>query len=193
MGLFFSYFLVQRRTVKTDNLNNDLLNQGFIPCENGMAGSYPCNGYDLLAQIPLKDFDATSGNDIWGWIDPSTDKEYAVFGLNNGTAFIDITDTENIIYLGKLQTASESSSWRDVKVYKNHAFIVADDAGNHGMQVFDLTKLRNVTNAPVDFTEDATFNGFSNAHNVVINEQSGYAYVVGTDRNDALCRWCALC
>ena len=64
-------------------------------------------------------------------------------------------------------------------MYQNHAFIVSEASG-HGMQVFDLTRLRDVTGAPVTFTEDAHYDGFGNAHNIVINPQSGYAYSVGT-------------
>lgn len=154
-----------------------------IPCENGFAGDYPCSGYDLVARIGLGTFGAGRGNDIWGWTDPTTGKEYALMGVNNGTVFIDISEPETPVYLGKLNTATGSSSWRDVKVFNNHAYIVSEAAG-HGMQVFDLTKLRNVTNAPVTFTADANFNGFTNSHNIVINEDSGFAYAVGTARND---------
>lgn len=153
---------------------------GFFPCENGMAGIYPCNGYDFLGRISLTEFSAISANDIWGWTDNSTGKEYALVGLDNGTAFVDITDTEELIYLGKLPSATVSSSWRDIKAYQDHAFIVSE-AGGHGMQVFDLTKLRNVANAPETFEADTRYTGFGSAHNIVINEASGYAYVVGTD------------
>jgi len=153
---------------------------GFLPCQDGMAGIYPCNGYDLLGQISLASFSATAGNDIWGWTDSTTAKEYALVGLNNGTAFVDITDTEELIYLGKLPTATGSSTWRDIKVYQDHAFIVSE-AGGHGMQVFDLTKLRNVENAPENFEADTRYTGFGNAHNIVINEASGFAYAVGTN------------
>ncbi len=156
----------------------------FSPCENGFADIYPCNGYDLLAKLPLSVFNAAAGNDIWGWTDTTTNKEYAILGLDNGTAFVDITDTENILYLGKLPTATSASSWRDIKVYQNFAFIVSE-ASNHGMQVFDLTKLREVTNAPETFSADAHYTGFGNAHNIVINQETGFAYVVGTARGDA--------
>ena len=156
---------------------------GFTPCENGMAGIYPCNGYDLLGSISLSEFGATAGNDVWGWTDPTTNKEYALMGLNNATAFVDITDTENLVYLGKLPSATSSSSWRDIKVYQNHAYIVSE-ADGHGMQVFDLTRLRNVTNTPETFNADEHYTGFGNAHNVVINEDTGYAYPVGTARDD---------
>jgi choice-of-anchor B domain-containing protein len=152
-------------------------------CTGGFAGAYPCNNYDLMIQVDLNTMSATAANDSWGWTDPATNREYAIVGLNNGTAFIDITDTENVIYLGKLPTATTSNSWRDVKVYKNHAFIVSE-ATNHGMQVFDLTKLRNITsNLPKTFSADTHFTEFGSAHNIVINETSGYAYPVGTSKS----------
>jgi len=157
---------------------------GFTPCENGLAGDYPCDGYDLLGRISLSNLAATSANDIWGWTDSTTNKEYALIGLNNGTAFVDITDTENLLYLGKLPTATTSSSWRDIKVYKDHAFI-GSEAGGHGMQVFDLTKLRSVGNPPATFAADSRYTGFGNSHNIVINEVTGFAYAVGTATDDA--------
>lgn len=152
------------------------------PCNGGMAGVYPCNGYDLQSRVTLNDMNAGGGNDSWGWTDPSNGDEYAIMALNNGTAFIDITDPVNPIYLGKLPTHTSNSSWRDVKVYNNHAFVVSE-ANGHGMQVFDLTRLRSVTSPPQTFTEDAHFDGFGSAHNIVINEDTGYAYPVGANRS----------
>ena len=150
-----------------------------VPCVNGLAGVYPCNDYDLLLHLDLDFFEASAGNDSWGWTDTITNKEYAIIGLNNGTAFIDISDTDSPVYLGKLATRTVNSSWRDMKVYNNHVFIVSE-ASNHGMQVFDLTKLRDTNNVPKTFTADAEFTAFGNAHNIVINEDSGYAYIVGS-------------
>lgn len=167
-------------------LNNDIVDNENVlaACSNGFAGVYPCKGYDLIAHMPLSTFDAVEGNDSWGWVDPTTQNEYAIMGLTNGVAFIDITDALNPIYLGKLPTATTTSPWRDIKVYNNHAFIVADNSvgeDSHGMQVFDLTRLRNVTNPPETFTEDHRFTGFGKAHNIVINENTGYAYAVGSN------------
>ena len=152
-------------------------------CVNGLAGGFPCNNYDLMAHIPLTTLQATEANDSWGWVDPLDGAEIAIIGLGNGTAFVDVTDTEKPVYLGKLPTATVSSSWRDIKVYKNHAFIVSE-ASNHGMQVFDLTKLRNANSgSPVVFTADKHLTDFGRAHNIVINEDSGYAYAVGAKKN----------
>lgn len=149
------------------------------PCVNGMAGSFPCNGYDLQANLTLSQLNSSFGNDSWGWTDPLDNKEYALVGLDNGTAFIDISDPINPVYLGKLPTHTQNSIWRDIKVYNNYAFVVSE-AGGHGMQVFDLTRLRSVANPPETFTEDAHYGGFGSAHNLVINEDTGYAYGVGT-------------
>ncbi|MEW7289811.1 choice-of-anchor B family protein [Aquimarina sp. 2304DJ70-9] len=151
-------------------------------CENGIAGGiYPCSGFDLVSRIPLSTMSAGEGNDSWGWTDPVDGKEYAIMGLDNGTAFIDISTPDTPIYLGKLPTATVNSPWRDVKVYLNHAFIVSEAPG-HGMQVFDLTRLRDVANPPLTFDADFRFTDFGSAHNIVINEDSGFAYAVGTDR-----------
>lgn len=154
-----------------------------VLCENGFAGEYPCDGYDLLAHIPLSVFGVAKGNDSWGWTDPQTGKEYALMGTTENTSFIDITDPTNPIYLGNLPAATVASSWGDVKVYNNHAFIVTE-ADSHGMQVFDLTRLRNVANPPEIFTADALYTGFGSAHNIVINEESGFAYAVGAKTFD---------
>ena len=157
--------------------------EGLVPCEGGSAGTYPCNGYDLLGMVGLSDFNSGGGNDIWGWVDSSNGKEYALVGLVDGTAFVDVSGDEPI-YLGKLPTATTSSTWRDVKIYQDFAFIVSE-ADNHGMQVFDLTRLRNVVSPPTTFSENTRYTGFGNAHNIVINEQQGFAYPVGTARNDS--------
>lgn len=162
---------------------------GLAECQNGFAGIYPCNKYDLIAHVTLADLNRSStansnlsGNDSWGWTDPTTKKEYALVGLNTGVSFVDISKPSEPKVLGFLPTATVNSDWRDIKVYNNYAFVVSE-ASNHGMQVFDLTKLRSVTNPPQVFTAETTFTGFRSAHNIVINETKGYAYPVGTTRS----------
>lgn len=149
-------------------------------CSGGFASGYPCSNINLLAHLPLTTFGSSKGNDSWGWTDPQTGKEYALMGLDDGTAFVDISTPATPVYLGKLPTHTVNSTWRDIKVYANHAFIVSEASG-HGMQVFDLTRLRSVASPPVTFSNDAHYSGFGAAHNLVINEASGYAYKVGGD------------
>ena len=161
---------------------NTNTNLAEFPCTNGFANIYPCNGFDLMSQIPIETLGGAGavGNDSWGWTDPETGIEYVLVGTSTGSAFVEISDPSNPILLGKLPTRTLNSSWRDIKVYNNHAFIVSE-ALNHGMQVFDLTRLRNVTNIPETFTADAEYTEFGSAHNIIINEDSGFAYVVGSN------------
>lgn len=156
-------------------------------CTNGFANSFPCNDYDLMSLFDKSTLSSKNGSDIWGWTDASTNKEYAITTFGDKTCFIDITDPVNPVYLGFLNSNISwfSRVWRDVKVYNNHAFIVADAVGEHGMQVFDLTRLRNVTSPPENFTQDTVLttglNGttIGSCHNIVINESVGVAYLVG--------------
>ncbi|MGB0389233.1 MAG: choice-of-anchor B family protein [Ardenticatenaceae bacterium] len=156
-------------------------------CTNGMAGEYPCQNVDLMSVLPLAAIGGGEGSDIWGWTDSQTGKEYALMTRTNGTSFVDISEPEAPIYLGNLPTHAATSIWRDVKVYKNHAFIVADSNPNHGVQIFDLTELRDVTSPPVQFSETAHYDQIGSAHNIVINEQTGYAYAVGLAREKESC------
>ncbi|HZB44459.1 MAG TPA: choice-of-anchor B family protein, partial [Pyrinomonadaceae bacterium] len=50
----------------------------------------------------------------------------------------------------------------------------------HGMQVFDLTRLRSVASPPVTFTETAHYDGFSMVHTIAINEETGFLYAAGS-------------
>lgn len=152
-------------------------------CVNGFANQYPCENFDLMGNVSLLELTndiSAQGNDIWGWTDPQTGNEYAIVASTVGTSFVDVTEPTTPIMLGFLPTATTSSLWRDVKVYNNYAFVVSEAQG-HGMQIFDLTRLRDITNIPESFDADAIYNGFGSAHNVAINENSGFAYAVGTD------------
>ena len=71
-------------TVTTPPVSSSADNES-TPCENGMAGIYPCNGFDFLSRISLEQFNSQSGNDNWGWTDPETGIEYVLNGLNDGT------------------------------------------------------------------------------------------------------------
>ncbi|MCH7891330.1 MAG: choice-of-anchor B family protein, partial [Gemmatimonadetes bacterium] len=163
-----------------------------VDCTDGAADTFACNDVDLAAFLPVQAIGGGRGvklNDIWGWTDPQTGKEYALVGRNNGTSFVDISDPFNPVYVGDLPRpeGAKSSAWRDIKVYSNHAFIVSDNAGAHGMQVFDLTQLRDVMDAPVTFEETANYDGIFSAHNIVINEATGFAYAVGSSAGGETC------
>ena len=161
------------------------------PCVGGFAGPYPCLNIDLRAHVSLQTMQCETGNSLWGWTDPEDGKEYALMGCDNGISFVDITDADAPVYLGRLPTfmhehIAESpehegdSLWRDVRVYANHAFVVSEQPEHH-MQVFDLTRLRDVVTPPEVFVEDALYEGISTTHTIAIDEASGYAFLAGTN------------
>ncbi len=160
--------------------------------EDGTADAFPCEGVRLMSFLPISEIGGTRGvemSDIWGWTDPETGREYALAGRMDGTAFVDVTDPENPVYLGSLPMTegARANSWRDIKVYRNHAYVVADNAGEHGVQVFDLTRLRDVEDPPVTFDEDALYEKVHSVHNIVINPESGFAYAVGSSGGGETC------
>ena len=161
-------------------------------CESGKSGIFSCEQVDLQAFLPNAAIGGKRGimlNDIWGWTDPKTNREYALVGRMDGTSFVDVTDPSNPVFVGDLplHEGATANLWRGIRVYKDHAFIVADGAGPHGMQVFYLTQLREVKNAPVTFKETAHYDKIWSAHTININEATGYAYPVGNSAGGETC------
>ena len=163
-----------------------------MDCTDGTAASFSCRAVDLVSFLPLQVMGLARGvrlSDVWGWTDAETGKEYALVGHLEATAFVDVSDPFNPAYLGELPRTdgSPGSTWRDIKVYKDHAFIVADGADAHGIQIFDLRQLRSVANPPATFKETAHYDGIHSAHNIVINEETGFAYSVGSSSGGETC------
>jgi len=160
-------------------------------CEDGSVEQFDCSDIEMYAYIPGSMLTApdrargTRANDNWGWTDPETGREYALVGRNDGTSFIDITDPTQPVLVGDLPktlNTPRSQLWRDIKTYKGYAFIVADGAGAHGMQIFDLSRLRDVEERPALFEPDLLYRGegvnvVESTHNVIINEETGFAYL----------------
>ena len=170
----------------------EALSGELIPCEEDEAAGFACKGIGITSFLPVQEIGGTRGvrtNDIWGWVDPETGKEYALVGRTNGTSFVDVSDPYHPVYIGDLPMTpgSQSSVWRDVKVYKDHAYVVADGAGQHGMQVLDLSLLRDVQSPPVTFEPTYYYDQIASAHNIVINEETGYAYAVGSSSGGITC------
>ena len=151
-----------------------------VRCEEGKASGFACQQVDLLGFLPVSAIGGERGimlNDIWGWTDEASGREFALVGRMDGTSFVEITNPSKPVYLGNLplHAGANPNLWRDIKTYKNHAFIVSDGAGPHGVQVFDLTQLLTVR-TPVTFKETAHYDRIASAHNIAINEESGFAY-----------------
>ena len=171
------------------------LAQAPAPCLGGQATlggqTYACSGIDLYAVVTPQSLGASApgqctqpypslcANDVWGWTDPETGREIAIVGLHNGTAFVDVTSPATPVRLGRMPPQAANSSWRDVKALGNVAVVVSE-ARDHGMQIFDLTRLRGLgEDAARTFAPDAVYDRVGSAHNVAVNEATGFAYAVG--------------
>lgn len=159
-----------------------------VRCENGAAAGFACSDVDLLAYLPVDALGGDPGegvSDLWGWTDSETNREYALVGRSGGLAIVDVTNPVSPVFMG-IMPASRSGV-RDIKVYRNHAFMTGDGAGNHGLLVFDLTRLRSVVDTPATFEPDAVYDQIASAHNLVINTESGFAFPVGASGAGQTC------
>ncbi|HEX6132805.1 MAG TPA: choice-of-anchor B family protein [Longimicrobiales bacterium] len=166
---------------------------GEVRCsEQGMAAQFDCRDVEMLSFLSIPDLGGARGvrlNDIWGWTDPQTGKEYALVGRIDGMSAVDVSDPANPVFVADLPltTGANPAVWRDIKVYRDHAFIVADGAGSHGMQVLDLARLRAFSGSPLQLEPDTVYASINSAHNIVINEESGFAYIVGARQGGETC------
>jgi len=223
--VFVCIVLMACKTSSTDpveDIQDAIQLEPAFACTGGLAdGKYPCSNVDLLSIVTpqeLEGLESTASssinlNDIWGWTDSETGKEYALVGLTNAVAFVDVSNPLEPVVIGKLaesniaakykvlsdpdyeackigigdteksKSLNEGSPWRDHKVFKDHLFI-GSDAQPHGIQVFDLGKLRSYNGTFLEFTEDALYTGLANSHNVIINEETGFAYAAGATNAD---------
>ena len=159
-------------------------------CQDGSAGGFPCDGVDLVARVTPAALrpgrPATHVNDVWGWTDPQTGVEYALVGRDDGLSIVDLSTPARPRPIAFLPSHTGSSTWRDMKVYRGHVYVVADFIDGHGMQILDLTRLRGLTG----FTElraDARYARVSAVHNLAINEETGFAYAVGSQGGGDTC------
>ncbi|HEX9701048.1 MAG TPA: choice-of-anchor B family protein [Acidobacteriota bacterium] len=164
--------------------NYPMVTGGGIECSGGMAGDFPCDNVDLVAFLPVHEIGGVRGlgtNDLWGWTDPETGRDYAIAGLRDRASFVDVTDPYNPVHVGILMKTegSRASSWRDMKIRNNWVYIVSDGSGEHGMQIFNLEHLREFAGEPMEFSADALYDAIGSAHNIVINPETDYAYIVG--------------
>lgn len=128
-------------------------------------------GVMLKSHIPQATFGASAGNDCWGYTSPSG-REYAIMGLNNQVAFVEVTQAENPVIVETIPHSS--SGWGDIKVYGTTAYAVTETQGT-GLQVIDMS---DIDNGNVILVQ--TINDFSRAHNLALDTTSGFLYTCGT-------------
>ncbi|MGS2719779.1 choice-of-anchor B family protein [Paraglaciecola aestuariivivens] len=121
--------------------------QSNLACVDGQADGYECSNIDLLAHIPLDDFPSkpSSANDIWGFVDLNNQKEYAIIGLRNAIALVDVSEPSAPKITGSIDGLP--TTWRDIKVYQfyhkptlrwqAYAYVTSEE--EEGLTILDLS------------------------------------------------------
>ena len=165
-----------------------------------ILGPFPANNLDFVGQLTNAElgvsrlvFTGTSFlSDIWGWTSPDSGDEYALVGTSSGVAFARIEDPANPEFLGIIPTTNTGTTrnfWWDLKTYDNHVYITTE-VNFAGIAIFNLLRLDSLSAvdpeapeailvADARYDENGVDDGYVRAHNISINEATGFAYVTG--------------
>jgi len=97
-----------------------------------------------------------------------------LFTRMHAAGIVDVTDPFHPIVLSNVPDAE--SIWSDIAVYDEFAYNVNESGG--GVQVIDL---RGVDQGVVQLIESVYGPGIHTAHNIKVNRDSGFAYVIGSN------------
>ena len=150
------------------------------PKSNGsVAGTFDASGVNLKSWLPLNTLSpgAQNANSCWGYIAPNG-KEYAIIGLYDGTAFVDISNPANAQL--KAFVAGPNSLWRDVRTHQNYCYAASE--GGSGIQVIDLSQIDNGV-ATLTSTVTAPTTTTAATHTLAVDNVSGYLYRAGGGAN----------
>ena len=141
-------------------------------CRNPAGPEFAALDVELLGRVSLAEMSSAAANDVWAYVSPGG-RKYAIVGLEESTAFVDVTNPRSPILVATIP--DEVSIWSDMATYKTFAYNVNETGG--GMQIIDLS---DIDDGVVTLTGVAA-GGMTTAHNVFVNEESGFAYPCGTD------------
>lgn len=131
---------------------------------------------NLHAQLPdfntylianLDNYESYSA--LWGYTD-SNGREYALLGCFAGTAFIDITDSSNVIEVDYVPGVG--SNWREIKTYSHYAYVVSEGTTSR-LQIIDLQYLPD----SVSLVTTWGYSGYSFTH--AISQSGPFLYLSG--------------
>ncbi len=147
-----------------------------VASSNQGGGHVSSSNVNLFSNVALNEFPApipSSANDVWGYVSPSG-REYAIIGLSNSTAFVEVTDPSNPVIVGKIPDAF--SIWSDMRTYGEYAYNANEGSG--GLQTINLTQ---IDAGIVSLVGSLTQNGLQTSHTLAVNEESGFLYLCGSN------------
>ncbi len=150
------------------------------PIEGSVAGAFDSNGVALRSWLSLPQLSpaSTNANSCWGYISPAG-REYAIIGLSDGTAFVEITNPGAAVL--KAHIVGPTSLWRDVRVYGTRCYAASE--GGSGVQVMDISQLDATGAVTLTNTVTAPTTTTAATHTLALDEISGYLYRAGGGAN----------
>ncbi len=106
-------------------------------------------------------------------------REYALVGTSGGSMIVDVTnpDAPKLIR----QIPAISNIWREIKVYRNYAYITTEGAGQ-GLQIVDLSRLPDSAGVTFkNFLSDTArgLAALNRTHSLHIDTAKGFCYLYG--------------
>ncbi len=166
-------------------------------CTQGRAGQFPCRDIDFAAQIPLSGFTSqpSSASNVWGLVDLNDNREYVLVGLRNGTAIVEVTNSESPRQVTTIP--GNSSLWRELRIlqrrdaaagrWRSYAYVSTEAPGS-GIQVIDLSGLPNSATLATTLSDTGSqhtvfVSGLDYATNVALPGATPFLYVAGANVN----------
>ncbi|MGQ0720312.1 MAG: choice-of-anchor B family protein [Candidatus Eiseniibacteriota bacterium] len=140
-----------------------------LPCD---APGAPTRRHGLIARNVVfhSRFDAYDRySDVWGYTAPDG-REYALIGVTRGVVIVNITERSRPYEVAMIDRPD--SPWRDIQTLGHYAFDVNEQGG--GLGIIDLADPEHPVVLP-------SFQGFSTAHTLFIDEDRALAFVAGSD------------
>ncbi len=143
------------------------------------SAQFESHRISLYKWFPLSAFAGApeNGNDCWGYVSPSG-REYAIMGLSNCVAFVEVTDPANSRLVA--QIAHPNSLWAGIKVYQQYCYVINETGG--GMQVIDMGGIDSNVVTLINTVGDHV----NTSHTVAVNPETGYLYLAGANRTSGV-------
>lgn len=129
----------------------------------------------LRASFPKTAFEGvTDGSNICGYA--AGGREYALYGHNKGMSIIDVTNPDAPTILHTVPALN--SRWREIKVYKNYAYVTTEASGQ-GLQIVDLSGLPANYMVKTYSGGDSILTTITKVHALHIDTAKGNVYLFG--------------
>lgn len=164
-------------------------------CIQGSAGEFPCRNVDFLAQVALNQFSTrpVSASNLWGFVDRNDNREYAVIGLSNGAAVVDLSNPSNPREV--VTIPGNDSPWREVKIFQTFDAganrwrawaYVTTEAPNSGLQVVDLSGLPSTATLATTLSDTGTqhtayISNIDYATNTALPGAEAFLFIAGSN------------